>query len=343
MNKEQAKQLIALAEDCQRKARAARVATDQMHATSAAGTAVTAQMLSACVAAHSSVVDGLTKLSQSAAVSNEADLQGAVSFALTKANLAKAAISALGAGTTVAELAKIQPLDEDAVTAIEGVNSLVAGSQEIMEAIAKNWLAQLSPSERVRQIGVGAIGVVVLIAVIGVFSALANGTLIAKLAQNDIARGLITFLLSVATVVLAIILTLSALLMGNATEDAEKRFSRGKEVLTVFIGVFGTILGFYYGSAKNEAGQGLALSPIAVARSGTNSVSIAAEVSGGQPPYKFSIAFKGSASAKESVKDKETKEGKINYSSTNLTAPLGFTLTVTDRTTNSMMREYQEQ
>lgn len=343
MIKEQAKQLIALAEGCQRQARAARVATDQLHAAVPAGTAVTAQMLSACITAHSSAVDGLTKLTQAAAVSTDAEMKNAVTLALNKANAAMAAFSALGPGATVAELAKIQPLDEDAVTAVEGVNALVAGSQEVVEAVGNDERARLSPGERLQRLGAWSICVIALLAVGAVICSLGFGTFVPKLAQNDIARGLITFLLSVATVVIAVLLVVSALLMGNTTEEADKRFTRGKEVLTVLIGVFGTILGFYYGSAKGETKPGLEVSPIAVARSSVTNATIAAEISGGLPPYKFSIQFKKPAPPPEPVTDRESKEGKISLVFTNLPSPLEFTLTATDKGTNRTSREFKEQ
>jgi len=67
------------------------------------------------------------------------------------------------------------------------------------------------------------------------------------LADRDFARGLITFLIAIATVGIAIILAISSLVSSGDKDD--DRFDRGKQVLTILIGVLGTIVGFYFGSS----------------------------------------------------------------------------------------------
>ena len=67
---------------------------------------------------------------------------------------------------------------------------------------------------------------------------------------SNVARGLITFLVAIVTVAIAIILTLSAVM--SSSKDYKERFALGKEILTIFIGVLGTIVGFYFGSAQIE-------------------------------------------------------------------------------------------
>jgi hypothetical protein len=67
------------------------------------------------------------------------------------------------------------------------------------------------------------------------------------------ARGLITTLFAIMTVTLALILILSVLF--SSSPDYEKRFVLGKEVLTIFIGILGTIVGFYFGSAPIDNGS----------------------------------------------------------------------------------------
>jgi hypothetical protein len=63
------------------------------------------------------------------------------------------------------------------------------------------------------------------------------------------ARGLITVLFATGTMAIAFILTVSAIL--SSSEEFEKRFDKGKDVLTIMIGIFGTILGFYFGTASS--------------------------------------------------------------------------------------------
>jgi hypothetical protein len=68
--------------------------------------------------------------------------------------------------------------------------------------------------------------------------------------SNDSARGLITIVFLMGTVGLAIILTLSALFSDRA--DFKERFDKGKEILSIMIGIFGTIMGFYFGSITSS-------------------------------------------------------------------------------------------
>jgi hypothetical protein len=72
-----------------------------------------------------------------------------------------------------------------------------------------------------------------------------------QIAEVAYARGMITLLFGVGTIVIALILTLTAILQAGLT--AEDRFKFGMQILTVLIGVFGTILGFYFGSMNPSA------------------------------------------------------------------------------------------
>ena len=77
------------------------------------------------------------------------------------------------------------------------------------------------------------------------------------IASVDYARGMITLLFAVGTVVIALLLTLSAIFPTAASDEinAKERFERGKEVLSLLIGIFGTIIGFYFGSISERANQ----------------------------------------------------------------------------------------
>ncbi len=97
---------------------------------------------------------------------------------------------------------------------------------------------------------------VLLIALVGIGMAVylgwglfAKDSIVRELASVDLARGVITFIFAVGTIGIAILLTLGALL-GNQPPDV---FEKAKGILTVLIGVFGTILGFYFGSAAGGA------------------------------------------------------------------------------------------
>lgn len=68
-----------------------------------------------------------------------------------------------------------------------------------------------------------------------------------NVSKTDHARGFITVLFGVGTIAIAVIVTLSGVfLTGDGSKD---RFDRGKEVLSLILGIFGTIVGFYYGTS----------------------------------------------------------------------------------------------
>jgi uncharacterized membrane protein YhaH (DUF805 family) len=66
--------------------------------------------------------------------------------------------------------------------------------------------------------------------------------------DDEKARGLITFLIAVSTVGIATLTLLTAMLL----RDFKERFASAKEVLTVLVGILGTIVGFYYGQAASK-------------------------------------------------------------------------------------------
>ena len=124
------------------------------------------------------------------------------------------------------------------------------------------------------------------------WSFFADASFLQRLGNMEYARGLITFVFTLGTIVIAIMLTLAVLLRQDP--EIEKRFRQGREVLTILIGVVGTIVGFYFGAATVEE-----LSPFEIAdvkviagdlQAGRNP-EIRAKLIGGQPPYRYSIAF----------------------------------------------------
>lgn len=67
------------------------------------------------------------------------------------------------------------------------------------------------------------------------------------IASQDAARGLITFLVSFTSI--AIITLVAIATFWLSAEDLERRFSYAKDIVSIIVGVLGTILGFYFGSA----------------------------------------------------------------------------------------------
>jgi hypothetical protein len=128
--------------------------------------------------------------------------------------------------------------------------------------------------------------------------ALISHNFLQSLQEIEVARGLITFLIAIATVAIALILALYAF-TGDSGEFKE-RFAMGKEVLTILIGVLGTIVGFYFGSAKQAKPQAEAVAteiqiiPPFISNDQPakgDTTTIFSVISGGKAPYKYSITF----------------------------------------------------
>lgn len=89
---------------------------------------------------------------------------------------------------------------------------------------------------------------IVLIAVLG-FEIIPNErNILYELSEPAIARGLITLLVAIATVWIAMILATSAI----SDDSDDDKFNRGKDVLTILVGILGTIIGYYFGTESQQ-------------------------------------------------------------------------------------------
>jgi hypothetical protein len=193
---------------------------------------------------------------------------------------------------------------------------------------------------------VGALG-------FGIYSA--GGQFLDSLQKTEVARGLITFLVAVATVAIAIILALYAVV--SSGPELKERFALGKEILTTLIGVLGTIVGFYFGSSTEPSketvrppktsSQGLQIAPFAASNSKPakrETLSIASFVYGGIPPYHYTISF-----SPENLISPITKDSNDGSIKENLTLPdtleknqeIFLKIEVTDHEGNSAVFEDQ--
>lgn len=150
-----------------------------------------------------------------------------------------------------------------------------------------NWTQYISP------VLFGLLGLTVLgIIIFGVTQS--SGTFLARLAEKEIARGLITFLIAITTVGIAIILAISTLILAEG-DAGDKRFDRGKQVLTILIGVLGTIVGFYFGSAPDgkspQQVQTLAITSTTLpdGTTGVEYSAMALRTTGGKAPLTWSV------------------------------------------------------
>jgi hypothetical protein len=122
-----------------------------------------------------------------------------------------------------------------------------------------------------------------------VYYGVSNTTFIQTMERTEGARGLITFFFSFTTMAVVLLVVISTFWIDAA--EVEARFSKAKDVLTVLIGVLGTIMGFYFGTAADGRFTiaNLTLAPV-VASSG-ETVNLAVKILGGTGPYQYTIAF----------------------------------------------------
>src|SRR5258708_17466357 len=148
---------------------------------------------------------------------------------------------------------------------------------------------------------IGSIAFAMLLAIVLLIGAstlgLDKGLVLAKMGQVEFARGLITYLFAVVTIGTAVVLVVSALTT-EETPAHERRFERGKEILALLLGVFGTIVGFYFGSAVSTSGPaGESLITVVPIHLSSTTVAPGAPfnlttyVTGGKAPYKFATGY----------------------------------------------------
>jgi hypothetical protein len=137
------------------------------------------------------------------------------------------------------------------------------------------------------------IGIFLSLFALAVFISLAfglsNSSFFSSLAQVDQARGLITFLVAVCAVAV-IMLTAINIFWGNDAKFDE-RFKAAKDLVTLVVGVLGTILGFYFGSLTGDRLLQLSLdtpSSYSVVTTGSD-IDLRATAKSGTPPYHFDL------------------------------------------------------
>lgn len=121
-----------------------------------------------------------------------------------------------------------------------------------------------------------------------------NSSFVFALGNNDNARGLITFLFGFSTIALFIFFGIATFWV--SVNELKDRFDRAKDILGLIIGIFGTILGFYFGSLGTPHGQagGAAIvvsAPLVSVSFGDKDKKIVADVIGGKAPLIYEIKF----------------------------------------------------
>ena len=195
--------------------------------------------------------------------------------------------------------------NEEARLAFErsGLDRLLQGGEASAAAAMSSWQY-------------GIFGGLALVMLVFLMYGIVNQTLLISLAGIATARGLITFLIAVVTVTIALILTISTVV--SESDEREKRFTQGKEILTALIGVLGTIVGFYFGQAGELKGAP-EIAPVYVSKTKASegeTIDLSTFVYSGNAPYTYDVSF--TPPIVPPIQNQKSANGAINVS---LTAP----------------------
>jgi hypothetical protein len=106
----------------------------------------------------------------------------------------------------------------------------------------------------------------------------------------------------VATIGLAFVLVCES--FAGSDEKFDERFRRAREILALLMGILGTIVGFYFGSAQQSN-----VGPLGIAEVKAADRQLITFVSGGSPPYRYSIS--STDPAFKTIKDRISQDGWI--------------------------------
>lgn len=226
---------------------------------------------------------------------------------------------------------------EDPAPYVEFINAKVAPPADrdrLIAALLASYAEWKQPKRGLTGIHVlaGGAGLVAVAILWGIFSGF-----LGALAREEYARGLITFLFATCTISVILIVVVSVFWMN--TDEIEKRFTPAKDIITILIGVLGTIIGFYFGTADNASGV-LTLGDFGAAEEYVmpgDTATITGTLVGGTAPYHYSIAFEGDAPLPKGVQNVASDDGKVDSP---IEVPVGtvaptvlhFTLTGQDST-----------
>lgn len=119
-----------------------------------------------------------------------------------------------------------------------------------------------------------------------------KGLLLDTLDNPEQVRGMVTFFFVLVTTSIILLFALGIFWLQD-NESVKARFEAAKDLLTIVIGVLGTIMGFYFGTATNGTANfallNTSLTPPVITAG--QSATLVSQVSGGAKPYKYSLVF----------------------------------------------------
>jgi hypothetical protein len=176
-----------------------------------------------------------------------------------------------------------------------------SAAQEIVEIVGTatkiveqyNQPRPATPTEKIwSYVGIGVLGLV-FIGLAWFFASYVHGVGFAKLATFEGTRPILVIAAIISTIAFGGALLLGSLFSSDGS--FEDRFRHAREIFLVFSGVFGTVIGFYFGVGDSK-------SPHLVVDGKLEGTALVAHATGGTPPYKIKITFgpKGSIKTAES-------------------------------------------
>jgi hypothetical protein len=194
---------------------------------------------------------------------------------------------------------------------------------ELVEKAGKVFEYSLSIINSFWKVALGLIAIGILAFVFWVL--LYGGGILETLKEPAVVRGFITFIIAIATIAIAVILVIAAFLATNGisgSADFKTRFDMAKGVLTTLIGILGTIVGFYFGSAEKaktpeEARppavvQALKVADVRVDKNNPlpgETITLTFRVTGGKAPYHYTVTFPDKTIPP--LAEKESKNGNV--------------------------------
>lgn len=108
------------------------------------------------------------------------------------------------------------------------------------------------------------------------------------LANTELVRGTITYAFVITATGIILLFALSVFWVDK--DEIEDRFKSAKDLLTIVIGVLGTIMGFYFGSTTGEKPPIVSMLSPALIRGGADTA-VTGTITGGTPPYRYTVKF----------------------------------------------------